>query len=82
MNYTIWPLYAESVSFPINAKLFWARQLQSIKQLGARALQSIKKLGEGALKSIKQLGVRTLQSIKQLGCAHIPINRQFAQSLE
>jgi hypothetical protein len=23
LNYTIWPLYAESVSFPINATLLW-----------------------------------------------------------
>jgi hypothetical protein len=44
---------------------FWARALQSIKQLGAWPLHSIKQLGVCSLQSIKQFGAHALQSIKQ-----------------
>jgi hypothetical protein len=62
LNYTIWTLYVESVSFPVNVTLFWGTPTpiyqatwgaptpiyQPVKHVGARPLQSIKLLGAPA----------------------------------
>ncbi len=77
LHYTIWSLYAESVSFPINATLLWGARTPIYQatwgaptpfyQATWGALTPIYQAIRGALtpQSIKQFGAHPLQSIKQ-----------------
>jgi len=79
LNYTIWTLYAESVSFPNNATLLWGVSSE-INQtiLRARALKSIKHFCARALKSVKQFRVRA-HSHQQTNHPELRVNRRIAQ---
>jgi hypothetical protein len=79
LNYTIWTLYAESVSFPNNATLLWGVSSE-INQtiLRARALKSIKHFYARALKSVKQFRVRA-HSHQQTNHPELRVNRRIAQ---
>jgi hypothetical protein len=81
LNYTIWTLYAESISSSINATLLWGAPIQDIKQHGALPLQFIKQPGAHSLKSVKQLETCPLQSIKQLWARPLQSGKQLGRTL-
>ena len=90
LNYTIWTLYAESVSFPITCHFPLGRAQWNQSNNSARAQwNQSSRFGAHSVKSIKQFWARSVNSVKQIGARshscqrtmspELRVNRRIAQ---